>query len=116
MATDAVSSDLNVQAALAAASVSSAASKNSLASTSTSQVVQPHEVQAAVQKLQAHFASRNTPPELSVDYLSGLSVVTVRTADTGEVLYQLPDVDAVRLARLIADGAPDSQGVLDISA
>lgn len=82
----------------------------------TSSPVDEQQVLAAVQQLQQHFATRTAPPELSVDYLSGLSVVTVRSADTGELLYQLPGSDAVRLARLVGEGAPASMGVVDTNA
>lgn len=61
------------------------------------------EVGAAVKALQAAIDS-GPNPSFTLDYLSGLSVVTVRSNVTGEVVYQLPDTRAVELARLIKDG------------
>lgn len=71
------------------------------------------EVGVAVQALQA--ALDNGPnPSFTLDYLSGLSVVTVRSNVTGEVVYQLPDTRAVELARLIKDGSTlSSLGLLN---
>ncbi|MGD9842497.1 MAG: hypothetical protein AB7U99_06285, partial [Steroidobacteraceae bacterium] len=69
----------------------------------------------ALQQLQAAFSSAPNP-ELSVDYLSGLSVTTVRSVSTGEVVYQLPNTRVVELARLIKDGASLSSLGLDANA
>lgn len=57
----------------------------------------------AVQDLQSHFSRMN--PEFAVDYLSGLGIVRMRVASTGEVVFQVPDREAVQLARLIRNGA-----------
>lgn len=61
------------------------------------------DVAAAVQQLQSAIA-RGPNPDFTVDYLSGLSVVTVRSNQTGEVMFQIPDARAVDLARLIKEG------------
>src|SRR5882757_9251022 len=59
--------------------------------------VKPAEVSAAVQQLQAAI-SQSPNPDFKLDYLSGLSVVTVRSSITGEVVFQLPDTRALELA------------------
>jgi uncharacterized FlaG/YvyC family protein len=61
-------------------------------------------VAAAVQQLQTAI-SRSPNPDFTLDYLSGLAVVTVRSNTTGEVVFQLPDTRALELARMIKDGA-----------
>ena len=66
--------------------------------------VNPADVTAAVQQLQAAI-STGPNPDFKLDYLSGLSVVTVRSTITGEVVFQLPDMRALELARMIKDGA-----------
>lgn len=56
-------------------------------------------------------------PQFDLDYLSGLSVVTVRSKVSGEVVFQLPDRRAVELARLVKQGdSAASLGLLDITA
>lgn len=66
--------------------------------------VTTEQVTAAVQQLQSAIAK--TPnPDFSLDYLSGLSVVKVRSNTTGEVVFQVPDTRVVELARLLKDGA-----------
>ncbi len=78
--------------------------------------VNPDEVVAAVQQLQAAI-SKGPNPDFKLDYLSGLSVVTVRSNLTGEVVFQLPDMRALELARLIKEGASvGSLGLLNTTA
>lgn len=78
--------------------------------------VNPGEVTAAVQQLQAAI-SKGPNPDFKLDYLSGLSVVTVRSTITGEVVFQLPDTRALELARLIKAGASvGSLGLLNTTA
>lgn len=115
MATDAISAELHSYLGRKAGGMAGSSAVQAQSGTvgAAAATVDEQQVVSAVRKLQSHFASRSAPPELSIDYLSGLSVVTVRAAATGELLYQLPGSDAVRLARLIADGAPDSTGVLN---
>jgi uncharacterized FlaG/YvyC family protein len=62
------------------------------------------DVNAAVTQLQTAI-SNGPNPDFKLDYLSGLSVVTVRSTITGQVVFQLPDTRALQLARMIKDGA-----------
>ena len=83
---------------------------------STSAPVSSTEVAQAVQVLQQAVKS-GPNPDFSLDYLSGLSVVTVRSDRTGEVVFQLPDTRALELARLIKDGSSlASVGLLNFTA
>jgi|GEM_PF-2096382 len=74
------------------------------ATASAAAPVNTDEVKAAVAQLQAAI-SNGPNPDFKLDYLSGLSVVTVRSTLTGEVVYQLPDSRALDLARMIKGGA-----------
>ncbi|MGE0115383.1 MAG: flagellar protein FlaG [Steroidobacteraceae bacterium] len=74
------------------------------------------EVTAAIQQLQTAI-NKGPNPDFKLDYLSGLSVVTVRSTITGEVVFQLPDTRALELARMIKDGASvGSLGLLNTKA
>ncbi len=82
----------------------------------TAAPVSSAEMAQAVQVLQQAVKS-GPNPDFSLDYLSGLSVVTVRSNRTGEVVFQLPDTRAVELARLIKDGSSlASVGLLNFTA
>lgn len=73
-------------------------------------------VAAAVQQLQAAM-NTGPNPEFKLDYLSGLSVVTVRSTLTGEVVFQLPDTRALELARMLTDGVSlASAGLMNATA
>jgi flagellar protein FlaG len=61
-------------------------------------------IAAAVARLQQHLDSLRENSQFSVDYLSGLDVVTVRDTNTGEVIRQIPSAEAVRLAQLLRKG------------
>ncbi len=101
------------------AAFGSAASGSAGVATATQQAESPseQEVGAAVRQLTAHLNAKLASPEFSVDYLSGLGVVTVKSADTGTVVFQVPDVEAVRLARLIRDGSSIGElGFMDAKA
>lgn len=87
------------------------------ADTSTTTVVDASVMNDAAQQIQGHLSGVTDPPQFKVDYLSGLDVMTVRAASTGEVVFQIPGNTAVQLAQLIKEGAPvDSLGVLNTTA
>lgn len=70
---------------------------------------------SAAQALQQHLSGQTNPPQFTVDYLSGLDVMTVR-ASNGEVVFQLPGPNALRLAQLLKDGVSiESFGIVDAS-
>lgn len=88
-----------VAAAPASATRTVAANASAPANTN----VNADDVQAAVSQLQTAI-SNGPNPDFKLDYLSGLSVVTVRSTITGQVVFQLPDTRALQLARMIRDG------------
>lgn len=93
-----------------------AAVTQSTTAAASAEKVSEDQVVSAVQQLQGAIAT-GPNADFSIDYLSGLSVVKVRSISTGEVVFQLPDVRAVELARLLKDGASvASLGLLDTQA
>jgi uncharacterized FlaG/YvyC family protein len=86
------------------------------ATADSNSAVSPSAVEAAVKQIQAAI-NTGPNPAFTLDYLSGLSVVTVRSNQTGEVVFQLPDSRAVELARLIKEGTSlGSLGLLHTKA
>ena len=76
----------------------------------------PEAVATAVRDLQSAI-DKGPNPTFTLDYLSGLSVVTVRSNITGELVFQLPDTRALDLARLLKEGASlGSLGLLTTEA
>jgi uncharacterized FlaG/YvyC family protein len=86
---------------------------SSASTAATSSTVDPSALKSAATQIQSYLSGHTDPPQFSVDYLSGLGVMTVRAADSGEVVFQIPDVQAVHLAQLIRNGSPPSvRGIL----
>lgn len=91
-------------------------SKNVRATTAASSAVQSttstdssHDsaaMQEAASVIQDYLSGPVQPPTFNVDYLSGLNIMTVRSANNGEVVFQMPGPAAVRLAQLIKEGVP----------
>lgn len=63
------------------------------------------DLQTAALQIQGFLSGHMDPPKYQVDYLSGLQVMTVRNASSGEVVFQLPNSEALRLAQLLHEGA-----------
>ena len=115
MTIESLASDRNSKIADATAAVATVAppvtSKSTVATTATSSnatsgiaaPVDESAINAAIGQLQTAI-SNGPNPDFKLDYLSGLSVVTVRSTITGQVMYQLPDTRALELARMIKDG------------
>lgn len=102
------------------AAVAKAVSANDAAvanDATTPAVTDTNVMQSAAQQIQSYLSGQTDPPAFSVDYLSGLQVMTVRSASSGDVLFQLPNADALRLAQLLKDGVPvDTIGIVDANA
>ncbi len=74
-------------------------------------------LQQAAQQIQDYLSGHTDPPQYVVDYLSGLQVMTVRSATNGQVVFQLPNSDALRLAQLLHEGSPvKTAGLVDTQA
>ncbi|MES1191732.1 MAG: flagellar protein FlaG [Steroidobacter sp.] len=75
------------------------------------------DLQAAAQQIQGYLSGHTDPPQYAVDYLSGLQVMTVRNASSGEVVFQLPNSEALRLAQLLHEGAAvNTVGIVNAEA
>jgi uncharacterized FlaG/YvyC family protein len=74
------------------------------------------ELQAAVNRVNDRLASYSRVLELNVDVASGLTVATIKDAQTGQVLQQFPGADALHLAQMLAEWAGGKHALLDLTA
>src|SRR4029078_12472405 len=65
----------------------------------------PQELQTAVSRVNDRLSSYSRVVELNADAASGLTVATVKDAQTGQVLQQFPGTDALHLAQMLAEWA-----------
>jgi uncharacterized FlaG/YvyC family protein len=73
-------------------------------------------LQTAVTQANANLANYNRVLDFGVDAGTGLSVATIRDAQTGAVLQQVPGTDMLHLARMLADWSPGKTLQLDLLA
>jgi uncharacterized FlaG/YvyC family protein len=74
------------------------------------------ELQAAVKQVNLHLATVNRVLELHVDAATGLTIATIRNAQTGAVLQQIPSSDSVHLAQMLAAWSPGKNVLVDLIA
>jgi len=74
------------------------------------------EVQAAVIRANANLATYNRVLDYSVDAITGLTIATIRNAQTGAVVQQIPGPDMVHLAQMLANWSPGKNLHLDLLA
>jgi flagellar protein FlaG len=74
------------------------------------------ELQGAAQKINTWLASVGRVMELHVDAASGLTVATIKDAQTGQVLQQMPSADLLELAELISGWSHGKAALLDLIA
>lgn len=74
------------------------------------------EIQAAVRQVNVHLATVNRVLELHVDASTGLTIATIRNAQTGAVLQQIPSTDSVHLAQMLAAWSPGKNVLVDLIA
>ena len=88
------------------------------AASPNSQAKQPTntEVLAAVTQANVNLASYNRVLDFHVDAGTGLSIATIRNAQTGAVLQQMPSPDMLKLAQMLADWAPGKTLQIDLLA
>lgn len=72
-------------------------------------------VQQAAQQIQKFLAESQRSLEFHVDETSGLSVVMVRDANTGDVIRQIPNEETVKLAQILKDTGSINHGLLDLT-
>ena len=73
-------------------------------------------LQSAVAQINARLASVNRVLELSVDPATGLTIATIKNAQTGAVLQQIPSDDIIHLAQLLSGWAHGENVLLDLMA
>jgi uncharacterized FlaG/YvyC family protein len=73
-------------------------------------------LQSAAQKINTWLASVGRVMELHVDAASGVTVATIKDAQTGRVLQQMPSADLLELAELISGWSHGKAALLDLIA
>jgi flagellar protein FlaG len=81
------------------------------ATTSTANQVSETAMQAAVTRLNDYVQNVQRNLEFSVDKETGCTVVTVRDAETDEVIRQIPPEKMLAIMRALAEGASGSAGL-----
>jgi flagellar protein FlaG len=71
------------------------------------------DVQSAVEQLRSYVKSANRAVEFKIDSTTGMTVVTVTDQNSGEVIRQIPSVEALWLAAHIGS---KQAALLDTSA
>lgn len=78
-------------------------------------VVTAEKVRAAAEQIDSYLKSIGRNLDIRVDQDTGQTVVTVRDAATGDVIRQIPNEEALQLARSLGASAP-SPVILDQTA
>jgi len=76
----------------------------------------PSQIQADLAKVNAKLASSDREMQTQVDRATGLTIVTVKNSQTGEVLQQFPGMDSVHLAQMLAAWASGKNILVDLIA
>jgi uncharacterized FlaG/YvyC family protein len=74
------------------------------------------QIQADLARVNQKLASSNREMQVQVDRATGLTIVTVRNSQTGEVLQQFPGMDSVHLAQMLAAWASGKNILVDLIA
>ena len=74
------------------------------------------QIQADLKTVNAQLAGVNRVMELQVDRATGLTIVTIRNSQTGEVLQQYPGSDSVHLAQMLVAWAAGKNVLVDLIA
>ena len=74
------------------------------------------QIQADLGRVNQKLASSNREMQVQVDRATGLTIVTVRNSQTGEVLQQFPGMDSVHLAQMLAAWASGKNILVDLIA
>ncbi|HTT00752.1 MAG TPA: flagellar protein FlaG [Steroidobacteraceae bacterium] len=73
-------------------------------------------LQNAVAQINARLASVNRVLQLSVDPATGITIATIKNAQTGAVLQQIPSDDIMHLAEMLSGWAHGKNVLLDLMA
>jgi len=69
-------------------------------------------MQAVAKQIQKYLASAGRTLDIRVDDKTSMIVVTVKDSQTGDVIRQIPNEEAVRLAQLLDEQAHGNTGAL----
>lgn len=118
MPTDAVTSILATTAkpSLRGSSESAPAAKRGETLPQHGQPVPPstEQVQHSVQQIQKFLTESQRSLEFHVDEASGIAVVMVRDASTGDVIRQIPNEETVKLAQILKATGSVTNALLDL--
>ena len=74
------------------------------------------EISEAVAAANTNLSSSNRSLEYRVDAATGISIATIRNSQTGVVVQQIPGVNILALARMLAGWSPGKHMLLDLIA
>ena len=74
------------------------------------------QIQADFAKVNAKLASSDREMQMQVDRATGLTIVTVKNSQTGQVLQQFPSLDSVHLAQMLSAWASGKNILVDLIA
>lgn len=74
------------------------------------------QIQADLARVNQKLAGSNREMQTQVDHATGLTIVTVRNSQTGQVLQQFPGLDSVHLAQMLAAWASGKNVLVDLIA
>jgi uncharacterized FlaG/YvyC family protein len=73
-------------------------------------------MEADLANVNEKLASTDRQMQMQVDRATGLTIVTVKNSQTGEVLQQFPGMDSVHLAQMLAAWASGKNILVDLIA
>jgi len=73
-------------------------------------------VQAAVEQIRENLASASRRLEFQADSVTGLVIVTIKDAETGQVIHQLPGHSVLAFAGALTPRIDGPRGLIDLTA
>lgn len=73
-------------------------------------------VQAAVAQIRENLANPGRTLEFQADTVTGLVVVTIKDAETGEVIHELPGHSVLTFAEALTPRSDGPRGLIDLTA
>jgi uncharacterized FlaG/YvyC family protein len=73
-------------------------------------------VQAAIEQIRENLASTRRTLEFHVDSLTALVVVTIKDAESGQVIHQLPGHTVLAFAEALTARNDGPRGLIDLTA
>ena len=73
-------------------------------------------VQAAVEQIRENLASAHRTLEFHIDAVTGLVVVTIKDAETGQIIHELPGHPVLAFAEALTPRGDAPRGLIDLTA